>query len=205
MNKLVFLTDYSNDFFLLIHLRPIFCFPYQSNKENEAVNLLTENSSNHQTDLKSDQDSETLKTSSGTEQQTPSTDQKCGKPERGVKRSIKNKQPENSSNAGHKVADSKQGTEADQPPEPIAKRTVRLSKTKKEPAVASSSILECQPEAVQNSKSQTHPSQESDALSNTESKSKHQIQEEIHLEEKSQPAEKKQVSFGLIEELLVWF
>ncbi|XP_062872197.1 ubiquitin carboxyl-terminal hydrolase 19 [Trichomycterus rosablanca] len=167
-----------------------------SNKENEAVNILKENSSNHQPD-KSDLNSETLKTPSGTEQQTPSTDQKCGKPERGVKRSMKNKQAENSPNAGLKVAESKPGTKGDQTPEPIAKRTVRLSKNKKEPVVASSPARESLAEPALNGKPVTHISRESDTLSNTgESKSEHQIKGQVSLEEKSPRVEKKQAETG---------
>lgn len=96
--------------------------------------------------------SETLKTSSRTEAQAPPTDQKGSKPDRGLKRGLKNKQAENSENAGVRVSETKLGCKGDQTPEPTAKRIVRPSKSTKEPTVASSPAREHQPKPVVNSK-----------------------------------------------------
>ncbi|XP_036446774.1 ubiquitin carboxyl-terminal hydrolase 19 isoform X1 [Colossoma macropomum] len=105
----------------------------QSNKENEPVNILSDG--DQLSTEKSSLSSETLKTPA---QQMPSpSDTKRGKPDRGMKRGIKNKQVENSESAGVKVTETKPGAKGDQTPEPIAKRTVRPMKNTKEPAVAS--------------------------------------------------------------------
>uniref|UniRef100_A0AAR2M089 ubiquitinyl hydrolase 1 n=1 Tax=Pygocentrus nattereri TaxID=42514 RepID=A0AAR2M089_PYGNA len=94
--------------------------------------------------------SETLKTPA---QQTPSpSDTKRGKPDRGMKRGIKNKQVENSESVGVKVAEPKPGAKGDQTPEPIAKRTVRPLKNTKEPAVASGPTRQPLPKPVVNGK-----------------------------------------------------
>ncbi|XP_017342723.1 ubiquitin carboxyl-terminal hydrolase 19 isoform X2 [Ictalurus punctatus] len=127
-----------------------------NNKENDPVNILSENGCSHKssTELsgKSMSGSETLKTSSRTEAQAPPTDQKGSKPDRGLKRGLKNKQAENSENAGVRVSETKLGCKGDQTPEPTAKRIVRPSKSTKEPTVASSPAREHQPKPVVNSK-----------------------------------------------------
>ncbi|XP_053498623.1 ubiquitin carboxyl-terminal hydrolase 19 isoform X1 [Ictalurus furcatus] len=126
-----------------------------NNKENDPVNILRENGCSHKssTELsgKSMSGSETLKTSSRAEAQAPPTDQKGSKPDRGVKRGLKNKQAENSENAGVRVSETKPGCKGDQTPEPTAKRIVRPSKSTKEPTVASSPAREHQPKPVVNS------------------------------------------------------
>lgn len=116
------------------------------------MNILRENRCSHKSSTES---SEPLKTSSRPEEQTPSADPKCGKPDRGVKRGIKNKQAENTESAGVKVSETNSGSNGDQTPEPTAKRTVRPSKSTKEPTVASSPAREHQLKPVVNGKSVT--------------------------------------------------
>uniref|UniRef100_A0A8B9LIU5 ubiquitinyl hydrolase 1 n=1 Tax=Astyanax mexicanus TaxID=7994 RepID=A0A8B9LIU5_ASTMX len=85
----------------------------------------------------------------------PSLMQKRCKPDRGMKRGIKNKQAENSESAGVKEAETKPGAKGDHTPEPIAKRTIRPSKNAKEPTVASSPTRQPQSKLAVNGKSTT--------------------------------------------------
>lgn len=126
----------------------------QNNKENDPVSILRENGckSSAEQSEKSSLSSETLKTFSRPEEQAPPTDQKCSKPDRGVKRGMKNKQAQNSESAGVRVSETKPGSKGDQTPEPTAKRTVRPSKSTKEPAVASSPAREHQTKPAVNGK-----------------------------------------------------
>lgn len=128
----------------------------QNNKENNPVNILRQNGCSHKSSTeqseKSSLTSETLKTSGRLEEQVPLTDQKCSKPDRGVKRGMKNKQAENSESAGIRISETKPGSKGDQTPEPTAKRTVRPSKSTKEPTVASSPAREHQPKPAVTSK-----------------------------------------------------
>uniref|UniRef100_A0A8B9LIY3 ubiquitinyl hydrolase 1 n=1 Tax=Astyanax mexicanus TaxID=7994 RepID=A0A8B9LIY3_ASTMX len=84
----------------------------------------------------------------------PSLMKRC-KPDRGMKRGIKNKQAENSESAGVKEAETKPGAKGDHTPEPIAKRTIRPSKNAKEPTVASSPTRQPQSKLAVNGKSTT--------------------------------------------------
>ncbi|XP_072552164.1 ubiquitin carboxyl-terminal hydrolase 19 isoform X2 [Salminus brasiliensis] len=124
-----------------------------SNKENEPVNILSENGSSPQLSTeqseKASLTSDTLKTPK--HHTPPPTDQKRCKSDRGVKRGIKNKQAENSESARVKEAESKPGPKGDQTPEPIAKRTVRPSKNAKEPTVAPGPVREPVPKSAVNS------------------------------------------------------
>uniref|UniRef100_W5L123 ubiquitinyl hydrolase 1 n=1 Tax=Astyanax mexicanus TaxID=7994 RepID=W5L123_ASTMX len=130
-----------------------------SNKENEEVNILSENGNSHQLSAeqsgKSCLASDTLKAPKQHTPQTPPTEQKRCKPDRGMKRGIKNKQAENSESAGVKEAETKPGAKGDHTPEPIAKRTIRPSKNAKEPTVASSPTRQPQSKLAVNGKSTT--------------------------------------------------
>lgn len=146
-------------FYSVVHIQPFFMvllYFSQNNKENNPVNILRENGCSHKSSTerseKSNLTSETLKTSSRLEEQAPLTDQKCSKPDRGVKRGMKNKQAENFESAGVRISETKPGSKGDQTPEPTAKRTVHPSKSTKEPTVASSPAREHQPKPVINSK-----------------------------------------------------
>ncbi|XP_066526402.1 ubiquitin carboxyl-terminal hydrolase 19 isoform X2 [Hoplias malabaricus] len=123
---------------LVMHKKiPLNTWPsLMSNKENEVVNILSDHGNTHQLSTeKSSLTSEIPKTAA---QKTSSpVDQKRGKPERGVKRGIRNKQTETSVSADVKVVEPKPGSKGDHTPEPIAKRTVRTLKNTKEPTVAS--------------------------------------------------------------------
>uniref|UniRef100_A0A8B9LIX4 ubiquitinyl hydrolase 1 n=1 Tax=Astyanax mexicanus TaxID=7994 RepID=A0A8B9LIX4_ASTMX len=99
--------------------------------------------------------SDTLKAPKQHTPQTPPTEQKRCKPDRGMKRGIKNKQAENSESAGVKEAETKPGAKGDHTPEPIAKRTIRPSKNAKEPTVASSPTRQPQSKLAVNGKSTT--------------------------------------------------
>ncbi|XP_060794167.1 ubiquitin carboxyl-terminal hydrolase 19 isoform X4 [Neoarius graeffei] len=149
-----------------------------NNKENNPVNILRQNGCSHKSSTeqseKSSLTSETLKASGRLEEQVPLTDQKCSKPDRGVKRGMKNKQAENSESAGIRISETKPGSKGDQTPEPTAKRTVRPSKSTKEPTVASSPAREHQPKPAVTSKL---VSCESASVSSTarESKSEPQV------------------------------
>lgn len=118
------------------------------------MNILSDNGNSHQLSVeqseKSTLASETHKTP--TKLTPPTMDQKRGKPDRGVKRGIKNKQTETSESAGIKLVDPKPCTKGDQTPEPIAKRTVRPSKNTKDPAVASEPVQEPLAKPVVNEK-----------------------------------------------------
>lgn len=105
-----------------------------NNKENEPVNIFSKTGT-------SQQSVKTEKSGQITDR-TGQLDQKCGKPDRGVKRGIKTKQSGKAETQGVKLVEVKPGTKGDHTPEPIAKRTVRPSKTTKEPLVASGSTQE---------------------------------------------------------------
>ncbi|XP_076839756.1 ubiquitin carboxyl-terminal hydrolase 19 isoform X2 [Brachyhypopomus gauderio] len=110
-----------------------------SSKENEPVNILSDNGGSHQLPAeqpgKSSLISETLKT---TRQQTPPPpwDQKRGKPDRAAKRGNKNKQAEYLGGSGVKAAEPKPGSKEERTPEPIPKRAVHPSKHSKGSSVA---------------------------------------------------------------------
>ncbi|MCI4387388.1 hypothetical protein PGIGA_G00073690 [Pangasianodon gigas] len=166
-----------------------------NNKENDPVNILRENGCSYKSTTerseKSSLSSEMLKTSSRPEEQAPSTDQKCSKPDRGVKRGMKNKQAENSESAGIRVSETKPGSKGDQTPEPTAKRTVRPSKSTKEPTVASSPAREHQPKPVVNGKpiishgSASVPSTAREGKSETQIKAYQGSQKEKEIEKKT--------------------
>lgn len=106
-----------------------------------------------------------VKTSSRPEEQVPPTDQKCGKPDRGVKRGIKSKQVESTESAGIKVSETRAGSKGDQTPEPTAKKAVRPSKSTKEPTVPFGPAGEHQPKPIVNGKPVT--SREPSSVSST--------------------------------------
>uniref|UniRef100_A0A4W4ERX8 ubiquitinyl hydrolase 1 n=1 Tax=Electrophorus electricus TaxID=8005 RepID=A0A4W4ERX8_ELEEL len=123
--------------------------------------------------------SETLKT---TKQQTPAPpDQKRGKPDRGMKRGIKNKQAEHVEGSAVKVAEAKPGAKDDRTPEPIAKRTIRPSKHVKERSVAASPTQEPLAKTVINGKSVTLTSHSSTSPSSSgwESEAEPQVKGQI--------------------------
>ncbi|XP_026853935.2 ubiquitin carboxyl-terminal hydrolase 19 isoform X2 [Electrophorus electricus] len=152
-------------------------------KETEPVNILSENANSHHLPAKqsgkSSLISETLKT---TKQQTPAPpDQKRGKPDRGMKRGIKNKQAEHVEGSAVKVAEAKPGAKDDRTPEPIAKRTIRPSKHVKERSVAASPTQEPLAKTVINGKSVTLTSHSSTSPSSSgwESEAEPQVKGQI--------------------------
>ncbi|KAI4886404.1 hypothetical protein NFI96_015320, partial [Prochilodus magdalenae] len=157
----------------------------QSNKENEPVNILNDHGNSQQSSTeKLRPASEKLKTPA--QQMPPPSGQKHGKPDRGVKRGIKNKQAENSESAGVKVPEPKLDAKGDQTPEPIAKRTVRPLKNTKEPTVASGPARESLPKPVVNGKPITPVSQASASPSSGAQESRTESQ----LKDQGSPREK---------------
>lgn len=144
------------------------------------MNILGENGCNHKSlkerSEKSSSSSETLTISSRLEEQASPTDQKCSKPDRGVKRGMKSKQVENPESARVRVSETKPGSKGDQTPEPTAKRAVRPSRSTKEPTVESSPAREHQPEPVVNSKPITSHGSASVSSTAREDKSEPQVE-----------------------------
>ncbi|XP_027026509.2 ubiquitin carboxyl-terminal hydrolase 19 isoform X4 [Tachysurus fulvidraco] len=130
-----------------------------NNKESNPLNLLGESGCSQKSSAecseKSSLSSETLKTSSRLGEQAPQTVPNCSKPDRGVKRGMKNKQAEILESSRIRVSESKTGSKGDQTPKPTAKRNVRPSKSTKEPTVASSPAGEHELKPLVNGKAQT--------------------------------------------------
>ncbi|KAI1892889.1 hypothetical protein AGOR_G00138170 [Albula goreensis] len=103
----------------------------RNKKEKEPVSVQTENSKEQPVKLeKVEEKSEVPRVSP---QPLPSTEQKRNKPDRGLKRSIKNKLSEKGESAGPKGAETtKHVSKGDLPAEPSAKRTSRPVKSPKE-------------------------------------------------------------------------
>ncbi|KAI5612333.1 ubiquitin carboxyl-terminal hydrolase 19 isoform X1, partial [Silurus asotus] len=125
-----------------------------NNKVNDPVNILKEIGCSQKSE-KASLFSEKLLTSHRPEEQVSSTEKKFSRPDRGVKRGIKNKQAENPDSAGVIVPETKPGNKGDQTPGPTAKKIVRPSKSTPESTVASSPAREHQPKPVVNGKPKT--------------------------------------------------
>ncbi|XP_067302511.1 ubiquitin carboxyl-terminal hydrolase 19 isoform X3 [Pseudorasbora parva] len=140
---------------LVMHKKiPLNTWPtFANKKKTEAVNILTENGSNHQQSTPGQSEK-----SGGTTEKAPaatSAEQKRGKPDRGLKRGMKGKQVELTESTSAKVAEIKSTDKADSINEPSAKRTTRPSKNTKEPPVAACSSKESQSKQAVNGKSHT--------------------------------------------------
>ncbi|XP_030624378.1 ubiquitin carboxyl-terminal hydrolase 19 [Chanos chanos] len=140
----------------------------QIKKKHEPVNIPSENGNNQQLSVanqeKSGATTETLKTPAQPSTAPSGTEHKrTGKPDRGLKRGMKNKQTEKTECAGTTVSEpSKLVSKGELTPEPSAKRTVRTTaRSLKEPSSGASPVRDVPSKPSVNGKAHTPASHSS--------------------------------------------